>query len=151
MHDEVRVPIGDDADLIVARAQGRALATQQGFSRTDATLVATAISEVARNIVVHAGHGEIVLCAVDEGWRVGLQVVARDEGPGIRDVEALARRGFTAGHGLGLGLPGARRLMDDFEVASAPRGGTTVTMVKWRVRDELGDLRTRRERHGRRP
>src|ERR671934_1761416 len=147
MPDEVRVPIREDADLILARAQGRALASGQGFSRTDATLIATAISELARNIVVHAGEGEIVLRAVDDGWRVGLQVVARDEGPGIRDVEGLARRGFTAGHGLGLGLPGARRLMDDFEVASVPGGGTTVTMVKWRVPDELADFRTRRERH----
>jgi serine/threonine-protein kinase RsbT len=151
MPDEVRVPIREDADLILARAQGRALASGQGFSRTDATLIATAISELARNIVVHAGEGEIVLRAVDDGWRVGLQVVARDEGPGIRDVEGLARRGFTAGHGLGLGLPGARRLMDDFEVVSAPGEGTTVTMVKWRVPDQLGDLRKRRDRDGRRP
>jgi len=151
MPDEVRVPIGDDADLVVARAQGRALASDQGFSRTDATLIATAISEIARNIVVHAGRGEIVLRAVDDGWRLGLRVVARDEGPGIRDVEALARRGFTAGHGLGLGLPGARRLMDDFEVVSAPGEGTTVTMTKWRVPDELADLRKRRDRRERRP
>ena len=146
MPDDVRVPIREDADLILARAEGRALASEQGFSRTDATLIATAISEVARNIVVHAGHGEIVLHAVDDGRRLGLQVVARDEGPGIRDVEALARRGFTAGHGLGLGLPGARRLMDDFVVASAPGRGTTVTMTKWRVPDELADLRKRRGR-----
>jgi serine/threonine-protein kinase RsbT len=151
MSDEVRVQIGEDADLILARAEGRALASKQGFSRTDATLIATAISEIARNIVVHAGHGEIVLRAVDEGWRSGLVVVARDRGPGIRDIEALARQGFTTGHGLGLGLPGARRLMDDFEVVSAPGEGTTVTMVKWRVPDELGDLRKRRDRHARRP
>jgi serine/threonine-protein kinase RsbT len=151
MPDDVRVPIDEDADLILARAQGRALACRQGFSRTDATLIATAISEIARNIVVHAGHGEIVIRAVEDGWRRGLQVVARDEGPGIRDVEEFARRGFTAGHGLGLGLPGARRLMDDFEVVSAPGEGTTVTMVKWRVPDELADFRTRRERHGGRP
>jgi serine/threonine-protein kinase RsbT len=149
MPDEVRVPIREDADLIVARAEGRALASGQGFSRTDATLIATAISEIARNIVVHAGRGEIVLRAVDDGWRLGVQVVARDEGPGIRDVEALARRGFTAGHGLGLGLPGARRLVDDFEVVSASGEGTTVTMTKWRVPDELADLRERRDRLGR--
>ena len=148
MPDEVRVAIGEDADLIVARAQGRELASRQGFSRTDATLIATAISEVARNIVVHAGQGEIVVRAVDDGWRLGLQVVARDEGPGIRDVEALARRGFTAGHGLGLGLPGARRLVDDFEIVSASGAGTTVTMTKWRIPDELADLRKRRERLG---
>jgi serine/threonine-protein kinase RsbT len=149
MPDEVLVAIREDADLIVARAQGRELASRQGFSRTDATLIATAISEVARNIVVHAGHGEIVLRAVDDGRRVGLQVVARDQGPGIRDVEGLARRGFTAGHGLGLGLPGARRLVDDFEIVSASGSGTTVTMTKWRVPDELADFRERRDRLGR--
>jgi serine/threonine-protein kinase RsbT len=147
MTDEVRVAISEDADLIPARAQGRALADRQGFSRTDATLIATAISEVARNIVVHVGRGEIILRAVDEGTRCGLLVIARDEGPGIQDVEAAVRQGFATGGGLGLGLPGARRLMDDFEIASSPGEGTTVTMVKWRVRDELEQLRERRKRH----
>jgi serine/threonine-protein kinase RsbT len=147
MTDEVRVPISDDADLIAARAQGRELAAGQGFSRTDATLIATAISEVARNIVVHVGRGEIVLRPVDDGRRCGLVVVARDEGPGIRDVEAAVEHGFATGEGLGLGLPGARRLMDDFEVASSPGKGTTVTMVKWRIRDELEQMRRRRNRH----
>src|SRR5919204_4358881 len=110
MPDEVRVPIREDADLILARAQGRALASGQGFSRTDATLIATAISEIARNIVVHAGHGEIVMRPVEDGWRRGLQVVARDEGPGIRDVEEFARRGFTAGHGSGVRRPRGGRV-----------------------------------------
>jgi serine/threonine-protein kinase RsbT len=148
MTDEVRVSITEDADLIIARAQGRALAHEQGFSRTDATLIATAISEVARNIVVHVGTGEIVLRPVDEGSRCGLVIVARDEGPGIQDVEAAVRHGFAAGGGLGLGLPGARRLMDDFEIASSAGKGTTVTMVKWRTRDELERMRERRNRHG---
>jgi serine/threonine-protein kinase RsbT len=146
MNDEVRVPINDDSDLVAARAEGRALATRQGFSRTDATLIATAISEVARNIVVHVGRGEIVLRPLDELRRCGLQVIARDEGPGIRDVEAALGEGSTTSRGLGLGLPGARRLMDDFQVASAPGRGTTVTMVKWRVRDELELMRERRRR-----
>ncbi|HEX2104511.1 MAG TPA: anti-sigma regulatory factor [Solirubrobacteraceae bacterium] len=146
MNDEVRVPINDDSDLVPARAEGRALATRQGFSRTDATLIATAISEVARNIVVHVGRGEIVLRPLDELRRCGLQVIARDEGPGIRDVEAALGEGSTTSRGLGLGLPGARRLMDDFQVASAPGRGTTVTMVKWRVRDELELMRERRRR-----
>jgi len=146
MTDEVRVPINADSDLVPARAQGRALAEGQGFSRTDATLIATAISEVARNIVVHVGRGEIVLRALDEPSRCGLEVVARDDGPGIRDVDAALGHGSSTGRGLGLGLPGARRLMDDFEVASAPGRGTTVTMVKWRVRDELELMRERRRR-----
>jgi anti-sigma regulatory factor (Ser/Thr protein kinase) len=146
MKDEVRVPINDESDLVRARAEGRALAERQGFSRTDATLIATAISEVARNIVVHVGRGEMVLQALDEYSRCGLQVTARDEGRGIRDVEAALGRGSTTGQGLGLGLPGARRLMDDFEIASSLGRGTTVTMVKWRVRDELELMRERRRR-----
>jgi serine/threonine-protein kinase RsbT len=149
MTDEVRVPINEDADLIAARAEGRALAERQGFSRTDATLIATAISEVARNIVVHVGRGEIVLQPLDDGRRCGLRVIASDEGPGIPDVEAAVRQGFATSGGLGLGLPGARRLMDDFAIASAPGEGTTVRMVKWRVRDELEQLRERRRGNAR--
>jgi serine/threonine-protein kinase RsbT len=139
MSDDVRVAINDESDLVSARAEGRALAERQGF-------IATAISEVARNIVVHVGQGEIVLRPLEERTRCGLQVIARDEGRGIRDVEAALGHGSTTGRGLGLGLPGARRLMDDFEVASSPGRGTTVTMVKWRVRDELELMRERRSR-----
>jgi serine/threonine-protein kinase RsbT len=150
MADEVRVRISEDADLITARAEGRTPAHAQGFSRTDATLIATAISEIARNIVVHAGRGEIVLRALDEGSRCGVLVVARDEGPGIPNLDAIAQPGSATGGGLGLGVPGARRLMDDFEVVSSPGEGTTVTMVKWRVPDELEVLRKRRGRHANR-
>jgi serine/threonine-protein kinase RsbT len=150
MTDEVRVGIAQDADLITARAEGRALAERQGFSRTDATQIATAISEVARNIVVHVGEGEIVLRALDDGARCGIQVIARDDGPGMADAEAAVREGFATSGGLGLGLPGARRLMDDFEVESTHGRGTTVTMVKWRVRDDLERLRERRRRDERR-
>jgi serine/threonine-protein kinase RsbT len=150
MRDEVRIAIAADADLIPARAEGRALAERQGFSRTDATLIATAISEVARNIVVHVGRGEIVLRALDERARCGVLVLARDDGPGIWDVER-AIQGFTdsSGPGLGLGLPGARRLMDEFELDSQPGTGTTVKMIKWRSRDELELLRERRRRRER--
>src|SRR5215212_8836738 len=110
MADDVRVTIGADEDLVSARAQARALAEQLGFSRTDATLIATAISEIARNIVVHAGSGELVVKPIDEGHRCGVAVVARDRGPGIRDLEAAMREGQGTGPGLGLGLPGARRI-----------------------------------------
>jgi anti-sigma regulatory factor (Ser/Thr protein kinase) len=144
MPDEVRVAIGSDEDLVPARAQARALAERLGFSRTDATLIATAISEIARNIVVHVGQGEIVLRPVEEDSRRGLVVIARDAGPGIRDVDAALRDGYAGQRGLGLGLPGARRLMDDFDVVSQPGRGTTVTMTKWRTRDELELLRERR-------
>ena len=146
MEDEVRVPITADADLVAARAAGRAMADRLGFPRPDPTLIATAISEVARNIVVHVGCGEIVLRPIEEPDRYGLVVIASDEGPGIRDVDAALRDDYSGRGGLGLGLPGARRLMDDFEVVSDPDRGTTVTMRKWRFRDELARLREERRR-----
>jgi anti-sigma regulatory factor (Ser/Thr protein kinase) len=146
MDNEIRVPIREDADLVPARAQARALAVRLGFSRTDATLIATAISEIARNIVVHVGTGEVRMQGLEETGRCGLLVLAQDEGAGITDVEAALEEGYATRGGLGLGLPGARRLMDEFEVKSEPHRGTTVRMVKWRMRDELERLRQRRDR-----
>ncbi len=143
MGDEARVAIQSDADMVPARAEARALAEQLGFSRTDATLIATAVSEIARNIVAHVGLGEIVMTAIVEPDRRGLRVVASDEGPGIRDIEQALEHGYTSRGGLGLGLSGARRLMDDFEISSNS-GGTRVTMTKWRLLDELERLRERR-------
>ena len=144
MGDEIRVPIERDGDLVTARAEGRALAERLGFSRTDATLIATAISEIARNIVIHVGRGEIVMESLREDARFGIVVVARDDGPGIREVDTAMRDGYSS-TGLGLGLPGARRLMDDFDIDSREGDGTTVRMVKWRMRDELERLRERRQ------
>jgi serine/threonine-protein kinase RsbT len=146
MEDEVRVALNTDADLVTARAEGRAMAERLGFPPPDPTLIATAISEVARNIVVHVGRGEIVLKPFEDANRYGVVVIAKDEGPGIRDVEAAARDQYSGSGGLGLGLPGARRLMDDFEIASSADGGTTVTMRKWRFRDELARRREERRR-----
>ncbi len=146
MVDEVRVAINSDADLVTARAEGRAMAEQLGFPRPDPTLIATAISEIARNIVVHVGHGEIILKPCEDANRFGLVVIATDHGPGIRDVEAALRDDYSGRGGLGLGMPGARRLMDDFEVASDAETGTAVTMRKWRFRDELARLREERRR-----
>ena len=131
MSDEVRVPIAGDLDVVTARQKGREIAAAHGFSGTDQTLIATAISEVARNIVSYAGQGEIALSAIVDGGRRGVLVVARDAGPGIPDVALAMRDGFSTGKSLGLGLPGAKRLMDDFELASKPGVGTTVTMRKW--------------------
>ncbi|HYI98987.1 MAG TPA: ATP-binding protein [Thermoleophilaceae bacterium] len=148
MEDEVRVSIDSDADLVIARAEARAMAERLGFPRPDPTLIATAISEVARNIVVHVGSGEIVLRPFQDSARYGLVVVASDEGPGIRDIEAALRDAYSGRSGLGLGLPGARRLMDEFEVVSDADTGTTVTMRKWRYRDELARLREERRRRG---
>jgi len=149
--EEVRLRIAHDADLVPARAEARTLAERLGFTRTDATLIATAISEIARNIVVHAGEGEIVMRAISEDARKGLVVVARDEGVGIRDVSAVLEQGYASRGGLGLGLPGARRLMDEFRIESERDKGTTVTMTKWRVRDELELIRERRQQTNSRP
>jgi serine/threonine-protein kinase RsbT len=131
--DELRVPIGSDADVVEARAEGRAMAARLPFSSTDLTLIATAISEVARNIVVYAHTGELRLRLVrdDDRDREGILVVAVDRGPGIHDVERALQDAYSTGQGLGLGLPGARRLMDEFDVESEPGVGTTVTMTKW--------------------
>jgi anti-sigma regulatory factor (Ser/Thr protein kinase) len=146
MSDEVTVPINSDEDLVPARAEARALAVRLGFSRTDATLIATAVSEVARNIVVHVGRGELLIKPVLNEDRYGLVVVAKDEGPGIPDIRTALEHGWASRGGLGLGLPGARRLMDEFEIASESGKGTTVTMIKWRLRDELERLREKRRR-----
>jgi serine/threonine-protein kinase RsbT len=131
MAEEIRVPIGSDVDTVAARQRGRALAQELGFSSSDAVRIATAISEVARNIFNYAKHGEIVLEALHEGGRVGVLVVAHDQGPGISDIERAMQDGYSTSGGLGLGLPGAKRLMDEFEVVSQVGVGTTVTMKKW--------------------
>jgi serine/threonine-protein kinase RsbT len=129
--DETHVPIDRDGDIVAARQKARELAVQVGFTGSDLTLIATAISEVARNIVVYANRGEIVLSAVQNGNRRGVLVVARDHGPGIADIERAMRDGYSTGKSLGLGLPGAKRLMDEFEITSEIGKGTTITMRKW--------------------
>ncbi len=131
MGDEYRLPIGSEHDILTARQRGRELAAELGFSGSDLTLVATAISEIARNIVEYAGRGEMSFTLVRDGQSRGIVVVARDEGPGIPDVSRAMQDGYSTGRSLGLGLPGARRLMDEFEVDSAAGRGTTVTMKKW--------------------
>lgn len=125
------VSIVSDADVLRARQTGRALAEEHGFAGTDLIFIATAISEIARNIVVHAGRGEIVVDRVEAGDRHGIVVIARDDGPGVEDLELAMRDGYSTRRGLGLGLPGSRRLMDEFEISSEPGEGTTVTMRKW--------------------
>jgi serine/threonine-protein kinase RsbT len=132
MPDEIRVPINADQDLVAARQAGRDVARELGFSTTDQTLIATAISEIARNIVQHARSGEVTVRSVVEGGRRGVVIVASDIGPGIPDIELALREGYTtSAHGLGLGLPGARRLVEEFHLSSEVGKGTTVVMKKW--------------------
>jgi len=130
--DELRIPVTADVDVVNARQKGRELAAQAGFSSGDQTVIAAAISEIARNILNYAKRGEVVLSVVTNGDRQGVIVVARDQGPGIPDVQRALEDGYSTSGGLGLGLPGARRLMDDFDVTSSVGQGTTVTMKKWR-------------------
>ncbi|PYQ22274.1 MAG: ATP-binding protein [Acidobacteria bacterium] len=129
--DEGVVRIGSSADIVTARQRGRALAAGLGFSGSDLTVIATAISELARNIIEYATTGEIVLGQGRQDGRPGIVIVARDEGPGIPDVTRALTAGYSTGPGLGLGLPGVRRLMDEFDIASRPGQGTTVTVRKW--------------------
>jgi serine/threonine-protein kinase RsbT len=129
---EIRVTIGSDQDIVLARQRGRSLALELGFSSGDATLIATAISELARNIVSYARNGQVILKDVQGSNRVGITVTATDNGPGIPDVGQALRDGFSTSGSLGLGLPGVRRLMDEFEIVSKPGQGTTVRVKKWR-------------------
>jgi serine/threonine-protein kinase RsbT len=132
VENEIHVPINSDQDIVAARQKGRSLAAELGFSSGDATLIATAISELARNIVTYAKSGEIRIAAINGSARQGIQLVARDEGPGIPDIPQALRDGFSTSGSLGLGLPGVMRLVDEFEIVSAASCGTTVTAKKWR-------------------
>lgn len=130
--EKTLVPINSDADIVLARQKGRALAMLLGFSSTEVTLIATAISELARNIVQYPKRGEIILGLVKESSRSGVFVVAHDEGPGIPDIRRAITDGYSTSGGLGLGLPGVRRLMDEFEIVSEAGKGTTVIVKKWK-------------------
>jgi len=125
------IPIKADVDVVTARQRARVLVSGLRFSTSELTLIATAISEVARNIVTYAGSGEIVLRIVRRGPRRGLLVIARDQGPGIADIARAMEDGYSTSRSLGLGLPGSKRLMDEFELASELGKGTEVTMTKW--------------------
>ena len=131
MGSETNVEIASTGDVVKARQQGRAFAMELGFVDSDLTLIATAISEVARNIVDHAKNGEIRLGLANHGHKKGILIVATDHGPGIRDINQAMQYGFSTNKGLGVGLPGAKWLMDDFEIHSKIGKGTTVTMKKW--------------------
>ena len=116
----------------IAGLAGQRLAQRAGFSMEACTAIQTAILEIARNIVTYAGHGNILIQLVEEGTCVGVRISAIDEGPGIADLAAAFTDGYTTGTGMGRGLPGARRLMDQFEIVSGPGIGTCITMTKWR-------------------
>lgn len=131
MGHEVTIAIHDEEDLMDARRLARDFARRLNFSITDITLIATAISEIARNIVTYADEGEVRFETIQQYGKRGILVTASDKGPGIADIERAMQDGYSSGDGLGLGLPGARRLMDRFEISSTVGVGTTVVMTKW--------------------
>src|ERR1700742_1334078 len=128
---EIVVAINNPDDIVDARKAGHQLALEFGFSMTDVTMIATAISEVARNITSYAGRGAVRVTIADREGRKALVVRAEDDGPGIADIERAMEDGYTTGRGLGMGLPGARLLMDRLVVESEHGRGTVVEMWKW--------------------
>ena len=126
MAAERRIPIDQQSDIVAARRESRSVALELGFSSAELAVIATAISEIARNIVRYAKRGEIVLEAVENNQRLGIRVTARDAGPGIPNVELAMQDGYSTSKGLGLGLPGARRLMDEFVIVSELGKGTRI-------------------------
>lgn len=133
MNETIRVPINSDKDIVAARQKGRMLALSIGFSETDSTLIATAISELARNIVTYAKKGELQLRAEKDTTRAGIVVIAKDRGSGISNIKQALQDGFSTSGSLGLGLPGVKRLVDEFDIVSGTGRGTVVTIRKWKL------------------
>jgi serine/threonine-protein kinase RsbT len=130
-NNSARVLINSAADIVTARQTGRALASELGFEGSDLTVIATAISEVARNIVTHAKCGHVLISRAAHGSKSGIEIIAQDEGPGIKNVAKAMQYGYSTNRGLGVGLPGAKWLMDDFDIETEVGKGTTVIMRKW--------------------
>ena len=132
---EQLLPIRDEADIINARQRARDVAKRLGFGMVDQSRIATAVSELTRNVLRYAtdGRGEVAIRPQSQTARgTGLEIVVSDQGPGIPDIEQAMREGFTSGPGMGMGLPGTKRLMDEMEIETAPGRGTVVTIRKWR-------------------
>ena len=129
------LPIRDEADIINARQRAREIAKRLGFGAVDQSRIATAVSELTRNVLRYAtdGLGQVAIRPQTQAPRgTGLEIVVSDHGPGIADIEQAMREGFTSGPGMGMGLPGTKRLMDEMEIESGPGRGTIVTIRKWR-------------------
>ena len=131
MANELRIAISSEVDIVTARQRGRALAAELGFAGSDQALIATAISELARNILKYAGRGDVDIAVEHKNGRAGIVIVATDNGPGIPDLKKALQGGFSTGNGLGLGLSGTKRIMDEFHLASEVGTGTRVEARKW--------------------
>jgi serine/threonine-protein kinase RsbT len=139
--EEVKVSIASDTDIILARQLAREMAHEADFAAVESTFIATAISELGRNILQHAGGGEVSMKISRQEDEIVLIMVARDKGPGISDLKTALKDGFSTSGGLGLGLPGVKRLMDEFEIVSNQDQGTTIIAKKWARRYTAGRLR----------
>lgn len=128
---EIAIPIRSDSDVLKARHYGKELSSPLRFSNSERAMIAIVIAEIARNTLLYAKHGSMSMKVLQEGQKRGLLIVAQDDGPGIPDLALAMQDGYTTSQGLGIGLPGARRLMDEFEIASEVGKGTTITMKKW--------------------
>ena len=128
---EARVLVETDRDIVTARQQGRVMAAQLGFSPGTATLIATAISELARNMLLYASHGEVTMRTIENNGSRGITVEARDDGPGIPQPQRALEDGYSTSGRLGLGLPGVKRLMDEFKLETSPGRGTRIVVHKW--------------------
>lgn len=133
MADELQteMPIRTEGDIVLVRRTTREAATRAGFGPTDVTRIVTASSELARNIFKYAGQGRMRWQTIAQGERKGIQLEFRDEGPGISDVQLAMQEGYSTSGGLGMGLPGAKRLVDELEISSAAGRGTVVILKKW--------------------
>ncbi|KAF1086563.1 Serine/threonine-protein kinase RsbT [Sporotomaculum syntrophicum] len=128
---EINVHLENEFDIVSARQAVRNLSKSMGFGLVDQTRITTAISELARNIVLYAGEGSIYLRAINNGLRKGIEILASDNGPGIVDINLAMQDGYTTSRGMGTGLPGTKRLMDEFSIQSSPGEGTQVVVRKW--------------------
>ena len=124
-------PIHIEQDVVMARQTARKLATECGMRLIDLTKLVTAVSELARNTMVYGGGGDMDWQILEENGRVGLRITFRDEGPGIPDIKLAMTDGWTSGSGLGLGLTGAKRLVNEFELDTEPGKGTRITITRW--------------------
>jgi serine/threonine-protein kinase RsbT len=132
MSRERTVAIRSDLDIVMARVEGRELAKELGFGVIDQARIATAISELTRNIVQYAGEGRAIMRPIEGRGRVGIEIICQDKGPGISDIQLAMQDGFSTSTSLGMGMPGAKRLMDEFEIESEVGMGTTVIIRRWR-------------------
>lgn len=132
MASPVEMPLGNEHDIVLARQAVRRTAQEVGLSLVDQTKLVTAASELARNALIHGGGGQMILEVLRGEQRTGVQITFVDQGPGIPNLDLAMSDGWTSGGGLGMGLPGARRLVNEFDLKTAPGAGTRITVVRWK-------------------